>query len=172
MKTGGHKKTIIVSHLKTPLSTTTAKKNTEDQSLRIFSCARCLKQVQICSHCDRGQIYCSRECSHRQRRENNRRAARRYQNSPKGRRNHADRQNRYRNRKKKVTHQGSHPPSEKVIICQLIKLLWFFIDDLHKNHTECSQSTVKDEDNCCDFCGHTLSGFTRYYFLGSKEVPD
>ena len=33
------------------------------RSARLFLCARCRDQVLLCSHCDRGQVYCSRACS-------------------------------------------------------------------------------------------------------------
>jgi len=38
-------------------------------SARLFNCARCRRQVVICSHCDRGNIYCSKRCSQTARRE-------------------------------------------------------------------------------------------------------
>lgn len=73
----------------------------------------------ICSHCDRGQRYCSSDCRVRARRKQWRAAARRYQQSPEGRLDHRDRQRSYRQRKAvsirmlaprpgtRVTHQGS-----------------------------------------------------------------
>lgn len=77
--------------------------------VRLFHCARCHCQVVICSRCDRGQIYCSGECSQHARRESVRAAGRRYQRSRRGRLRHAERQCRYRRRREKVTHQGSPP---------------------------------------------------------------
>ncbi len=78
---------------------------------RIFNCELCHKQVIICSDCDRGNIYCGTECSQEARLLSVRAAGNRYQNSQKGRLNHAKRQACYRSRKaeaaKKVTHQGS-----------------------------------------------------------------
>jgi hypothetical protein len=61
----------------------------------LFLCGRWRAQVLICSHCDRGQIYCGKRCT---------RAARRNSLRAAGRRYHASR--RYR-RRKNVTHQGS-----------------------------------------------------------------
>jgi hypothetical protein len=46
----------------------------------------------ICSHCDRGQRYCSTACSSDARRRQHRAANQRYQSSPEGRLDHRDRQ--------------------------------------------------------------------------------
>ena len=79
-------------------------------SARLFTCARCRRQVVICSHCDRGNIYCGKRCSETARRQSQREAGRRYRNTRRGRFAHAERQRRYRQRRKqKVTHQGSTP---------------------------------------------------------------
>jgi hypothetical protein len=65
-------------------------------------------QVNVCTCCDHGQIYCPNECSSRRRQESIRNAGARYQESPKGKLKHADRQQRYRDRlRQNVTHQGS-----------------------------------------------------------------
>ena len=56
------------------------------------SCARCRRQVLICSRCDRGQHYCGARCSGLARRESLRGAARRYQQSRRDRHCHAERQ--------------------------------------------------------------------------------
>lgn len=89
-----------------------------DRSARLFLCARCRDQVLLCSHCDRGQQYCSRACSSASRRERRREAAERYQSSQRGRRRHAARTACWRRRRRslhqraaledtnKVTHQG------------------------------------------------------------------
>ena len=80
---------------------------------RLFLCARCRRQVLICSRCDRGQQYCGARCSGLARRESLRAAGRRYQHSRRGRHCHAERQRRYRHRcgedarAQKVTHHGS-----------------------------------------------------------------
>jgi hypothetical protein len=91
------------------------------RSARLFLCARCRDQVLLCSHCDRGQLYCSRACSFARRRERRQEAAQRYQSSQAGRRKHAARSARWRNRRRsqrqpgagadidKVTHQGCPP---------------------------------------------------------------
>ena len=76
---------------------------------RLYSCARCRSLTTICSRCDRGNLCCS-DCAPLARQEARQRAAKRYQQSPEGRRRHAARQRQYRERKRdeaeKVTHRG------------------------------------------------------------------
>jgi hypothetical protein len=74
---------------------------------RLFLCARCRAQVVICSHCDRGHRYCADGCAWEARRGSQREAGRRYQKSRDGRFARAERNRRYRARRKFVTHQGS-----------------------------------------------------------------
>lgn len=85
---------------------------------RLYNCARCHKQVVLCSHCDNGNIYCLDGCAARARRESIRKANKRYRRGRKGRTNAAHRQANHRRRKRshivdeaesenKVTHQGS-----------------------------------------------------------------
>ena len=52
---------------------------------RLFLCARCHAQVLVCSHCDRGQIYCAQGCAQTARRDAQRAAGQRYQVSRRGR---------------------------------------------------------------------------------------
>jgi hypothetical protein len=63
----------------------------------------------ICSHCDRGQCYCSLACRSEARRRQHRAANRRYEQSPEGRLDHRDRQRQYRQRRcrARVTDQSS-----------------------------------------------------------------
>ena len=96
---------------------------------REFECARCETSVTICPSCDRGQRYCSPECSQPTRRESMRKAGQKYRQTAQGRLCGARRQARHRERhakikedeppileeitesenlvSKKVTHQGS-----------------------------------------------------------------
>jgi len=73
---------------------------------RFFLCGRCRAQVLICSHFDRGQIYCGERCAGAARRNSLRAAGCRYQASRRGRLSHAARARCYR-RRTNVTHQGS-----------------------------------------------------------------
>jgi hypothetical protein len=69
--------------------------------------ASCRNLFTLCSDCDRGNQYCSSVCSNEARRISLRLAGVRHQRSPEGARDHADRQARFRERQKIVTHQGS-----------------------------------------------------------------
>jgi hypothetical protein len=73
---------------------------------RLFLCGRCRNQVHICRGCDRGQVYCGRDCALEERRSRQREARRRYQASERGRQMHADRSRQYRARGRRVTDQG------------------------------------------------------------------
>lgn len=81
-----------------------------DGPARLFLCACCRVQVIVCSHCDRGQRYCAGDCAQRTRQRLQGQAAKRYQNSLKGRHRHAQRMHRWREQRRaqanKVTHQG------------------------------------------------------------------
>jgi hypothetical protein len=77
-----------------------------DGICRLFLCSRCRVQVLICRRCDRGQIYCFGACAQEARRERRREARRRYQATDRGRAMHADRNRRYRARRRRVTDHG------------------------------------------------------------------
>jgi len=90
---------------------------------RFFLCRLCQAQTLLCGPCDRGQIYCSKDCSRAARRSATRAAGRRYQASRRGRHAHALRARAYRARRNKVTQQGSPPlvadallPSSLVVV--------------------------------------------------------
>lgn len=88
-------------------------------SSRLFYCAFCLAQTTICSRCDRGQLYCSVECSQEARKKSCKEAGFRYQNTFKGRMRHALRQRRYLTRKReKVTHHGSQSNTQNALLQQ------------------------------------------------------
>ena len=90
-----------------------------DRPARLFLCAGCRVQVVLCSHCDRGNRYCSRTCWRQTHDLARREAACRYQRSRGGSVRHAARSHRWRQRTAlraaegdavhKVTHQGSPP---------------------------------------------------------------
>lgn len=104
----------------------------DDEPARRFLCARCRTPVLVCSHCDRGQIYCATGCAAVVRQQSQRDAGRRYQCSRPGRFRHAARTRRWRERQallavpvagsemaspQSVTHQGSPAPvSDAVLI--------------------------------------------------------
>jgi len=140
------------------------------ESSRLFLCARCRCVVVICSSCDRGQIYCSSDCSEIRRRETIRQAARRYQRSAIGARNHARRQARYRSRQLKVTHHGSRLPGSAAKLLLTVLAAALLLASSHRKRPG-EVPALPLEPTRCHFCGQSSSGFTRNSFLGSKEVP-
>lgn len=117
---------------------------------RLFLCARCRNAVVLCSHCDRGQRYCSAACSRQARSCAQRAAGKRYQDSRQGRHAHARRQGQWRARQQSVTHQGSPPPP-----CT---------DVLHPDETAALQTSANQPCKC-HFCGRLVSVFVRRDFL-------
>lgn len=120
------------------------------KSARLYNCARCLMQVVICSHCDRGNLYCGPTCSQHTRVQNHRIANQIYQKSLRGKQKHAARQRRYRQRQKdKVTDQSSIvlPPN----------------DLLPRKPNE--RITRTSEHIHCHFCGEAVSSFLRIGYL-------
>ena len=91
-----------------------------EKTYRLYSCGRCVEQVRICCNCDRGNLYCAGECAKIRRRESLRRAGERYQLSYRGACLHAARQSAWRQRRaQKVTHQGSFPSADTVIVAAI-----------------------------------------------------
>ena len=139
-------------------------------SSRLFLCARCRCLAVICTSCDRGQIYCNTGCAEIRRRETIRQAARRYQRTAVGARNHARRQARYRMREEKVTHQGSCPSgSAAKLLRTVLAAALLLAPTQRKRRGEVPAQPL--ETTRCHFCSRSSSGFTRNSFLGSKEVP-
>jgi len=90
------------------------------ETYRLYSCGRCARQVRICRGCDHGNQYCAGECAAVRRRESRRRAGARYQLSYRGASRHAARQHAWRWRQaQKVTHQGSLPSADPVIVAAI-----------------------------------------------------
>ena len=123
-----------------------------ENTARLYNCARCHCQVVICSHCDRSNIYCSKSCAGLARKASLNAAGKRYQNTRRGRSNHAERQHRYRTRYKKVTHQGSPEPSSNDPLAT-----W--------SETLASVATTEVEGIRCHFCGRLCSAFLRLEYL-------
>lgn len=125
---------------------------------RLFSCIRCHSQVVICSHCDRGQIYCGPQCSASARAQSCRAAEKRYQLTPGGKMKHALRQRRYRARlKEKVTDHSSHSPAQNALL-QPVK----------NKAKEAVMSHGYINRHCC-FCQKTVSSWFRNGFLRHHE---
>ena len=94
---------------------------------RLCRAKHCGRLFFICSHCDRGQCYCSVDCRHLARLDQLRAARRRHQQSPEGQCDHSDRQRAYRQRlsgasrsqaQKTVTDHASKPDLTSDTIAQ------------------------------------------------------
>ena len=128
-----------------------------DETHRLFLCARCRAPVRVCSGCDRGQRYCSRDCAVVCRRESVRRAGRRYRRTPHGRRSGAERQRRWRERARRrenVTHQG---PRGTTVEAQVAAM------EASSKGEDCQAASAA---LVCDFCGEPCGEFARRRFLG------
>lgn len=119
---------------------------------RLYHCARCHAQTMICRCCDRGNVYC-RDCALPARREAERRASKRYQESPQGRLNHAARQRCYRSKQtEKVTHDGSIETERPV-------------GHSAKQNLPISWDLVSAQSIICHFCFGICSQFLRLDYL-------
>jgi len=129
-----------------------------ENTARLYLCARCRRRVTICSHCDRGNIYCGKSCADRARTLSLRAAGKRYQRTRRGRFKHAERQRRYRSGRKKVTHQGSpEPPPDDPLTA--------------RSQASAPIATAEDEGIRCGFCGRPCSPFLRSGFLRGATSP-
>lgn len=129
-------------------------------SSRLYFCSRCHIQVIICSHCDRGQRYCTGKCRHEARSESAQRASKKYQSTRECRFKNAARQQCFRNRRsQKVTHQGS--PS-----IRHNDLLRICLPKTKKTpKPSFSGSTIH-----CHYCGAVCDPFLRLDFLHSSRT--
>ncbi len=126
---------------------------------RLFQCVRCYKQTMVCSKCDRGQIYCSRECAVLARIKSMKLAGARYQATFTGRRKHAARQACYRQRLCKiVTHHGSPPTSPHAPMASL------------KNKPNQQENGQKKSTLSCCFCARRVSEWLRHDFLRRRGL--
>lgn len=133
-----------------------------ESTSRLYQCARCHHQVNICRKCDHGNIYCGLVCAVLARIKSLRLAGARYQATLNGKHHHAARQAQYRLRhQKKVTHQSS-PPSPSYAPIQLL-------ENKPKNIDIDQENTGI---TCC-FCKKMVSAWLRKDFLrrrGSKKT--
>jgi hypothetical protein len=164
-----------------------------DRSARLFLCARCRDQVLLCSHCDRGQQYCSRACSSVSRRERRRETAERYQSSRGGQLRHAARSARWRQRRRsprqvnagmdidKVTHQGclDAPADASLLACDTPSVSEDSIDSESSadDTTAASAGAVGLAALVCRRCAHPLrphvrQGHWRPFSARSRHAHD
>jgi hypothetical protein len=129
-------------------------------SIRIYNCGICHKQTKICSKCDRGNIYCSSECSEFARKESIKSAGKRYQQTKKGKLAHAQRQKNYIVRKitqEKMTHQGSNPKPPDVLLSPA--------EDNMPPEIPNGGAVIQSTIHYCDFCRNYSSSSLRFVFL-------
>ena len=137
-----------------------------DATARFYLCAGCRAQVLICSCCDRGNIYCEDGCASAARRSAQQAAGRRYQSSHRGRRKHAERARRYRERQKNVTHQGSPAaPIDDVISSSAAVAPRVVLRVPRASHQQSSPWR-------CHLCGRPCSLFLRTGFLRRRRGAD
>jgi hypothetical protein len=132
---------------------------------RFFLCVRCRAQVLVCSHCDRGQIYCAQGCALTARRDAQRAAGRRYQKSRRGRVNHAARAGRYRARQNNVTHQGSPPPRADDLVMASAVVIAGKPPSASAGEGARSPPPHRSGNWSCHWCGCRCSPFVRREFL-------
>jgi hypothetical protein len=140
--------------------------------VRLFNCAFCQGLVFICSHCDCGHRYCSDTCCAKRRRERQRECGRAYQASKRGRRCHAKRQARYRERQhekqkkdasvlEKVT-QPSPPPDRE---CASLPSE----PEEVSNQVEAVPAEPTTASIRCHFCGYSCQPLVRLDFLRRRR---
>ena len=148
---------------------------TDGASGQFFLCALCRRQVLICSHCDRGQVYCAGDCRDQARRTRRRETGRRYQRSRNGRFNHAARSGRYRARQKIVTHQGSPtPPCDARVPVVLAAAQEQIPPDVGAVILNSAPFPVQRADaifgRCCHWCSRACSPFVRRDHLRRRRA--
>jgi len=158
------------------------------RSARLFLCVRCRAHVLLCSHCDRGQVYCTRACSFAARRERRRHTAKRYQDSRSGRLKHAARTACWRKRRRspqlasagggidKVTHQGCLPLSTdaSLLACDTTHvgepITQDAVSDPAEHVESASLTTTAFAAALCRRCAHSLLPHVRMGWLRRNGI--
>jgi hypothetical protein len=129
----------------------------ERSSCRFYLCLRCRAQTYVCRRCDRGQVYCGRDCALEARRQRQRKARARYQATDRGRTLHAERSRRYRERKRRVTDQGpvmttADPSASRPIA-------------ISASSPQQPAVITTSYRTACHFCENAVTTFVRQTFL-------
>jgi len=124
--------------------------------------------VSICGRCDRGNIFCAKQCAALSRRQSLRRAGARYQRAHRGARHHAARQRAWRERQlEKVTHLGCASTGTLFTMSITVDMAALELTDApsapHRpleapGKAPCSPQRITGR---CDFCHAPLPLFTR-----------
>ena len=132
---------------------------------RRLVCDRCRTAVYICSWCDRGHRYCSRRCREAARRQTLVSAGRRYQQTRRGRRRHACRQQAYRERqKRKVTHHPCRTPSGSATVAACVR-------EGVVRHQRMALEPPGRRELRCKVCGEACERVVRHDFLRCRRPP-
>jgi len=140
---------------------------------RLDRCRNCARQFLICSRCDRGQHYCGPDCSRVGRRTSMQAAGKRYQKSLQGRHTHAARQRCYRDRKAKVTHQGSPPsaPDGAMPAGSMAGVDEVLPPAAGTPATASAPAESVAVPTHCRFCGRLCAPLVRQAFLRHRRAP-
>ncbi len=140
----------------------------EPATYRLYNCQCCRMQVCICAQCDCGNLYCPGECADLSRRESVRRAGARYQRSFRGARKHAERQRRYRERRKsEVTH---HTFSLVRTGCSVLRCPMTASELIDVDSKEPLRTSICSLQRCCTFCGRLLPEFARFLPVALERI--
>ena len=133
----------------------------EPGTYRLYHCCRCGMQVCICAQCDCGNLYCPGDCAKLARRESVRRAGARYQRTARGARRHAERQRRYRQRRRQgVTHQSFPLVTSR---CSVLRHLLSASESSDVDVKEPPRPPLRLLQRRCAFCGRPLPPFARLH---------
>ena len=147
---------------------------------RRFRCPRCGSVVEICSPCDRNNVYCSEECASQTRTERHREANQRYQRDPIGNLKNRQRQQRFRAKQKqlqeKVTEQClvSIADSRIITVNQNKHVTEQTKEVIHKQVRRAKTleqllSAVEDSIHC-SFCGQECAPYVRHQSIGKSRL--
>ena len=131
-----------------------------EEVLRGRTCPRCHKKFFICRHCDRGHVYCCKQCSQASRCEKCRIYRRRHRQSPLGRADHRDCERARRRRlilgKETVVDQtsGGAVASARVSARVRMAAVSAVIGGIFEEET-------RYEKTCCEMCGR-LGRYVRF----------
>jgi hypothetical protein len=132
-------------------------------SARLYNCQFCHCQVMICQPCDRGQRYCAGLCRGAARKKSLKRANQKYQHCLKGRFNNAERQRRFRQRKKQACERVTDQASPSMTCHDLLVTELRAVKHRNKLPLIVAQTA-------CHFCGCAAGPFFRTGFLKKRTV--
>ncbi|MCP4602132.1 MAG: hypothetical protein GY847_16715 [Proteobacteria bacterium] len=128
-------------------------------------CPRCKKTFFVCRRCDRGHVYCCRQCSATSRLEKCRVYRKQYRRSKKGRKNNSDRE-RDRRRQlilgKEIVGDHSYKVRSKPAMVSAPVRMSAVLAAIGG----ASGEETKDGEVCCEFCGRRA----RFVYFGDGST--